>query len=174
MARHEGSRPSADAFAKAALSSLLLAGVGALTGMLLGQFVVGERFSASIPGRASYAELSSNPDAVGPDVLPSSLCEGCTDGYIPPTRAFAAQELDAYDPPEAVLIDYSSAPADDDYRYGGSFDDYRSAGSFEDAEPALPAEPSETGGGGSKLLVLSDERVPDAPRPAAIPIPAAN
>src|SRR5690606_33032 len=166
MARNGGSRRSADALAKAALFGLLLAGAGAISGMMLGQFVVGERFSTSSPAHASYAELSSNPDAVGADVFPASLCDGCAGGYVPPTRAFAAYEADAFDPPDAVFIDYAPSPAiEDDYRYGGG---------FEEAAPALPPEPDERAVAGSRLLVLSDEMVPGAPRPVAVRIPAAN
>ncbi|SKB44566.1 hypothetical protein SAMN06295937_100668 [Sphingopyxis flava] len=166
MARHGGSRHSADALAKAALAGLLLAGVGAISGILLGQFVAGERFAASSPAHASFAELSSNPDAVGADVLPASLCDGCAAGYVPPTRAFTAYGVDAFDPPEAVFLDYAPPPAaEDGYRYGGN---------FEDAAPPLPSAPDARAAGGPGLIVLSDDMVPGAPRPVAVPIPAAS
>lgn len=166
MVRHGGSKHSADALVKAALSCLLLAGAGAIGGMFLGEFVVGESLHGSIPAGANYADLSSNPDAVGADGLPSPSCPGCADGYIPATRVFAAGRTDAFDPPEAVTIgDASPAPDDDGYRYGGT---------FADPAPPLPAGAAEREVGDSKLLVLPADAVPDRPAQAPVPIPAAN
>ncbi|PAL25217.1 hypothetical protein [Sphingopyxis sp. GW247-27LB] len=169
MVRHGGSKHSADALVKGTLSCLLLAGAGAIGGMFLGEFVVGESLHGSIPASANYADLSSNPDAIGADGLPSSSCHDCADGYVPATRVFAARHgdgFDAFDPSEPVTIDYASpAPADDGYRYGGT---------FADVAPPSPAEAMAREVGDSRLLVLPADTVPDAPVPAPVPIPAAN
>lgn len=169
MVRPGGLKHSADALVKGTLSCLLLAGAGAIGGMFLGEFVVGESLHGSIPASASYADLSSNPDAIGADGLPSSSCQGCADGYRPATRAFAAgrsDDFDAFDPPEAAAIDYASpAPDDDGYRYGGT---------FADAAPPLSADATEREVGDSRLLVLPADAVPDAPAPVPVPIPTAN
>lgn len=170
MFRNRGSTSGSDAWLRRALSCLLLVGAGAIGGMALGGFAVGDSLYSSVPDGAPYADLSSNPDAVGADSLPLPSCYDCADGYASAARAYAARRNHgpgAFDPPEAVTIEYApSLPVDDGYRYGGT---------FAESSPPLPSAavtPHEVGD--SKLLILSPDAVPVAPPAAPIAIPAAN
>jgi hypothetical protein len=173
MGRKTGSKREADALLKWALPCLLLAAAGAVGGMVLGGFTVGDGLYGSLPESASYADLSSNPDAVGADSLPLPACLDCADGYGVAGRAYASRAdaaAEVYEPLEPVTIGYApEPPADDGYRYGGTFAE--TAPVLSSAAPPVTAATREVAD--SKLIVLTPSAVPAA-APAPIPSPAAT
>jgi hypothetical protein len=100
------------------------AGIGAIGGLLLGNFVVGQEVT---PGSeyGSYAEVTGNPDALGVSSAFGEPCYDCGPGYgaaMPKMAANDARMDHAFRELGTVEIDYSS-PSADDYAYGGRFDD---------------------------------------------------
>lgn len=173
MDRKRGSKREADTLLKWVLPCLLLAAGGAVGGMVLGGFTVGDGLYGSLPESASYADLSSNPDAVGADSLSLPACLDCADGYGVAGRTYASRAdapAEAYEPLEPVTIGYApEPPADDGYRYGGTFAE--TAPVLSSAAPPVTAATREVAD--SKLIVLAPNAVPAA-TPAPIPIPAAT
>lgn len=125
-------------------SVLALAGVAA--GATLGEMAAGTRLGSETGERASYSNLSANPDALvaqGDGGL--IACPGCADSYGVALRLRADRdvrmsddfrELGAVDIDPPILVD-----AGDDYRYGGRFPD----GALDEDEPredppTLPAD----------------------------------
>jgi len=100
------------------------AGFGAIGGLLLGNFVVGQDVRAGSE-YGSYAEVTGNPDALGVSSSFGEPCYDCGPGYgavMPRMAANEARMDHAFRELGAVEIDYSSPPTDD-YAYGGRFDD---------------------------------------------------
>lgn len=100
------------------------AGIGAIGGLLLGNFVVGPEVAAGSE-YGSYAEVAGNPDALGVSSSFGEPCYDCGRGYgaAMPQMAANDERMDhAFRELGAVEIDYAS-PATDDYAYGGRFDD---------------------------------------------------
>lgn len=100
------------------------AGIGAIGGLLLGNFVVGHEVTAGSE-YGSYAEVTGNPEALGVASSFGEPCYDCGPGYgaaMPQMVANDPHMDHAFRELGAVEIDYSSPPADD-YAYGGRFDD---------------------------------------------------
>lgn len=100
------------------------AGIGAIGGMLLGNFVVGQEVMAGSE-YGSYAEVTGNPDALGVSGTFGEPCYDCGPGYgaaMPQMAASDARMDHQFRELGAVEIDYASPPSED-YAYGGRFDD---------------------------------------------------
>ncbi|HMO75506.1 MAG TPA: hypothetical protein PKD99_10880 [Sphingopyxis sp.] len=101
-----------------------IAGIGALAGLLLGQFVVGSEVGGSDAG-ASYADLGGNPDALGVDSAPVDPCYGCPDAYSAAMRARASRETrmdDAFRELGAVAGE-DAGSRNQEYALGGRHDE---------------------------------------------------
>jgi hypothetical protein len=128
-------------------SVLALAGVTA--GAMLGEMVAGTRLGGETGGRASYSNLSANPDALVAQadggILP---CPGCADSYGVALRLRADRDVrmsDEFRELGAVDVDPPiRADAHDDYRYGGRFPDPEphAAATSEDSHMNRPADES--------------------------------
>ncbi|WP_192645388.1 hypothetical protein [Sphingopyxis sp. OAS728] len=128
-------------------SVLALAGVTA--GAMLGEMAAGTRLGSETGGRASYSDLSANPDALVSQgdggILP---CPGCADGYGVALRLRAERDVrmsDEFRELGAVNVDPPiQADAHDDYRYGGRFPDPEphAAATSEDPHTNGPADES--------------------------------
>lgn len=107
------------------------AGIGAIGGLLLGNFVVGHEVVAGSE-TGSYAEVTGNPEALGVSSSFGEPCYDCGPGYGAEMPRMAANDVrmnDAFRELGAVEIDYSSSPTED-YAYGGRFDDPAAARSI--------------------------------------------
>jgi len=128
-------------------SVLALAGVTA--GAMLGEMAAGTRLGGETGGRASYSNLSANPDALVAQgdggILP---CPGCADSYGVALRLQADRDVrmsDEFRELGAVDIDPPMlTEAGDDYRYGGRFPDPEphAAATSEDPPANAPADES--------------------------------
>lgn len=117
-----------------------VAGIGAVGGLLLGDFVIGHDVKAGSE-YDSYAEVTGNPEALGVASTFGEPCYDCGPGYGAPMPQMAANDerMDhAFRELGAVEIDYSSPPTDD-YTYGGRFDDPAAARAIV-MQPPVPME----------------------------------
>lgn len=111
---------------------MLLASVGMVGGMILGDLAVGGRLVPEPVSGGSFVEFSANPDALTPDSLSSPPCIDCANSYAAAARLRArrAERMsNAFRDLGTVEID-EPAPRpepDDEYRYGGRFPDPPSA-----------------------------------------------
>lgn len=121
-----------------------VAGIGAIGGLLLGNFVVGQEVTTESE-YGSYAEVTGNPDAIGVSSSFGEPCYDCGPGYGSATPQMAANDarMDyVFRELGAVEIDHGAPPADD-YAYGGRFDDPEAAQSIVMQSP-VPGETAAT------------------------------
>lgn len=98
--------------------------LGAVGGVLLGHYVVGEDGTRR-NGPTSYADRTGNPNAPGTPPVPIESCYDCSGGYGRGIRHNPRREArmdDAFRELGAVESDPGPEPTED-YRYGGRFDD---------------------------------------------------
>lgn len=109
---------------------MLLALLGAMIGLILGDIAAGKRLGRTQGWNGSYAELSANPDAATANALPALSCSNCADSYGVAVRLRAERaerENDAYRKLGAVDLDWPVPMPEDEYRYGGRFPDPEAA-----------------------------------------------
>lgn len=105
---------------------MLLALLGAMIGLILGDIAAGERLGRTHSWNGSYAKLSANPDAATANALPALTCSNCADSYGVAVRMRAERaerENDAYRKLGSVDLDWPVPMPEDEYRYGGRFPD---------------------------------------------------
>lgn len=128
MAKRSDSTASRNSGLTKAVRWILLASVGMVGGMILGDLAVGGRLIPEPAGVGSFAEFSANPDALTPDSLSSPPCIDCANSYAAAARLRArrAERMShAFRDLGTVELDQSVPipEPDDDYRYGGRFPD---------------------------------------------------
>jgi hypothetical protein len=106
---------------------LLLALVGVVGGMMLGEMAASTRLGRISDEPATYAHFSANPDALVPQGEVAPDCIGCADSYGAAMRLRAHRDdrmSDEFRELGAVEVD-PPAPVEpaDGYRYGGRFPD---------------------------------------------------
>jgi hypothetical protein len=105
----------------------MLAVVGIVGGMMLGELAVGNRTNRLADEPPSYSSLSANPDALVPQGKAAPPCPDCADSYGVAVRLRAQRDermSSEFRELGAVDVD-PPLPADpsDDYRFGGRFPD---------------------------------------------------
>ncbi|MBL0767346.1 hypothetical protein JI743_00830 [Sphingopyxis sp. DHUNG17] len=126
MAKRSDSAASRNSGLTKAVRWMLLASVGMIGGLVLGDFSVGGRLVPDTVVSGSFAELSANPDALTPDSLSAPPCIDCANSYAAAARLRArrAERMShAFRDLGSVEIDQPVPEPDDDYRYGGRFPD---------------------------------------------------
>lgn len=122
MAKWRKAAANRDATPRRLLLALALTTAGLVGGALLGSFVVGPDSASLADHEASFAALSANPDAIGPDETVQPACIGCADSYGVGARMRAARDdrMDAsFRELGVVELDDGLAAPDSDYQYDG-------------------------------------------------------